>query len=289
MNQPLLHVMIPVYGDSPYLEETLKLVSRNLPDKFPITVIEDKSSYEGIEKIVRKFPRVGYIQNPVRLGIARNFQKCAEVSSGIFTQIIGSDDNYLKLDIETELRKFHELKIDVFIFKASVLSGKKSIIDFVKTLISKTIKVDKIIKNKKLLCSLAVGDWTYFPAIIWRTQNLLKFPFNQKMESAMDLDLKINLINAESKFIYINNPIIKYRRHFESQSSQSAVRGTRFEEEIECSEKIKMVATRRNWKYIEIISALSPSVRFHILFTLIKELKKLNVRKDLLKLFLSRI
>jgi glycosyltransferase involved in cell wall biosynthesis len=289
MNQPLLHVMIPVYGDSPYLEETLKLVSRNLPDKFPITVIEDKSSYEGIEKIVRKFPRVGYIQNPVRLGIARNFQKCAEVSSGIFTQIIGSDDNYLSLDIETELRKFHELTIDVFIFKASVLSGKKSIIDFVKTLISKTIKVDKIIKNKKLLCSLAVGDWTYFPAIIWRTQNLLKFPFNQKMESAMDLDLKINLINAESKFIYINNHIIKYRRHFESQSSQSAVRGTRFEEEIECSKKIKMVATQRNWKYIEMISALSPSVRFHILFTLIKELKKLKVRKDLLKLFLSRI
>ena len=105
----------------------------------------------------------------------------------------------------------------------------------------------------------------------------------------MDLDLKINLINAESKFIYINNHIIDYRRHVESQSSQSAVRGIRFQEEIECSKKIKIVANKRKWKYIEMISALSPSVRLNILFTLIKELKKLKVRKDLLTLFLSRI
>ena len=101
--------------------------------------------------------------------------------------------------------------------------------------------------------------------------------------------MKINLINAENKFIYIKNHIINYRRHFESQSSQSAVRGKRFEEEIECSKKIKIIATKRKWKYIKMISALSLSVRLHILFTLVKELKKLKVRKDLVTLFLSRI
>ena len=53
MNQPLLHVMIPAYGKSPYLRQTLESAVKYLPLEVPITVIEDPSSESNIENLVK--------------------------------------------------------------------------------------------------------------------------------------------------------------------------------------------------------------------------------------------
>ena len=62
MNQPLLHVMIPAYGKSPYLRQTLESAVKHLPLEVPITVIEDPSSDADLENVVKEFPRVEYIE-----------------------------------------------------------------------------------------------------------------------------------------------------------------------------------------------------------------------------------
>jgi len=73
MNQPLLHVMIPAYGKSPYLRQTLESAVKHLPIDVPITVIEDPSEEADLENVVKDFPRVEYVRNKVRLGIGGNF------------------------------------------------------------------------------------------------------------------------------------------------------------------------------------------------------------------------
>ena len=65
MNQPLLHVMIPAYGKSPYLRQTLESAVKHLPLEVPITVIEDPSEEADLEKLVKEFPRVKYLKNNV--------------------------------------------------------------------------------------------------------------------------------------------------------------------------------------------------------------------------------
>ena len=52
MNQPLLHVVIPAYGKSPYLRQTLESAIKYLPIEVPITVIEDPSGEADLEKHV---------------------------------------------------------------------------------------------------------------------------------------------------------------------------------------------------------------------------------------------
>ena len=92
MNQPLLHVMIPAFGESIYLRQTLESAVKHLPPNVPITVIEDPSGVADLESLVKEFPRVQYFKNDTRLGIGRNFNKAIELSTGVFTQICGSDD-----------------------------------------------------------------------------------------------------------------------------------------------------------------------------------------------------
>ena len=76
MNQPLLHVMIPAFGKSPYLRQTLESAVKYLPIEVPITVIEDPSPDANLESLVKEFPRVEYLRNSARLGIARHFNEC---------------------------------------------------------------------------------------------------------------------------------------------------------------------------------------------------------------------
>jgi glycosyltransferase involved in cell wall biosynthesis len=81
MNQPLLHVMIPAYGKSPYLRQTLESAVKHLPLEVPITVIEDPSNESSIENLVKEFSRVQYVKNSERLGIGGNFNKSIDLST----------------------------------------------------------------------------------------------------------------------------------------------------------------------------------------------------------------
>jgi glycosyltransferase involved in cell wall biosynthesis len=58
METPLLHVVIPAYGDSPYLAEAIESVVNSLDLDTPITVLDDASeSPKVLETTQRFFPK----------------------------------------------------------------------------------------------------------------------------------------------------------------------------------------------------------------------------------------
>ena len=120
--------MIPAYGESPHLEETLTSACENLSDSVLITVLEDPSEANVIESITSKFkPRVNFQKNNERLGIANNFNKCLELSKGQFTQICGHDDLIIK-DPTNMLKKTIDKSQEQFnlIFSAKVIQESTS-------------------------------------------------------------------------------------------------------------------------------------------------------------------
>ena len=125
MNEPLLHVMIPVYGESPFLRQALLSATKFLPNNIPITVVEDYSPDKSVGNIVEEFSRVRYIRNDKRLGITKNFNKCLQLSSGIYTQIIGSDDEFIESDLYNILKNITSTnKVtlpDIIFFNAQVI------------------------------------------------------------------------------------------------------------------------------------------------------------------------
>ena len=268
MNQPLLHVMIPAYGKSPYLRQTLESAVKHLPLEVPITVIEDPSSESSIESLVKEFPRVQYQKNNERLGIGGNFNKSIELSTGVFTQICGSDDIFLDnplKDFDTE--KLSQSSIAAIGLDVEVISenGKvvKTIPDLVKRTLRPSLKKITIFQNDKIFSNLMIGDWLYFPAIFWKTETLKQTKFDGNFHTAMDLDVFIRLLSSDQKMTFIKSKVLGYRRHSQSASSLYAKSIGRFDEEFLCHKNALEIARRKNWKTGAILAQLALTVRLH--------------------------
>ena len=268
MNQPLLHVMIPAYGKSPYLRQTLESAVKHLPLEVPITVIEDPSSESSIESLVKEFPRVQYQKNNERLGIGGNFNKSIELSTGVFTQICGSDDIFLDnplKDFDTE--KLSQLDIAAVGLDVEVINetGKivKTIPDLVKRILRPSLKKITVFKNDKIFSNLMIGDWLYFPAIFWKTETLKQTKFDGNFHTAMDLDVFIRLLSSDQKMAFIKSKVLGYRRHSQSASSLYAKSIGRFDEEFLCHKNALDIARRKNWKTGAILAQLALTVRLH--------------------------
>ena len=268
MNQPLLHVMIPAYGKSPYLRQTLESAVKHLPLEVPITVIEDPSSESSIESLVKEFPRVQYQKNNERLGIGGNFNKSIELSTGVFTQICGSDDIFLDnplKDFDTE--KLSQPDIAAVGLDVEVINetGKivKTIPDLVKRILRPSLKKITVFKNDKIFSNLMIGDWFYFPAILWKTETLKQTKFDGNFHTAMDLDVFIRLLSSDQKMTFIKSKVLGYRRHSQSASSLYAKSIGRFDEEFLCHKNALEIARRKNWKTGAILAQLALTVRLH--------------------------
>jgi glycosyltransferase involved in cell wall biosynthesis len=268
MNQPLLHVMIPAYGKSPYLRQTLESAVKHLPLEVPITVIEDPSSESRIESLVKEFSRVQFVKNNERLGIGGNFNKSIELSTGVFTQICGSDDIFLNNplnDFYTE--KLSQSDIAAIGLDVEVIneSGKivKTIPDLVKKVLRPSLKKITVFKNNKIFSNLMLGDWLYFPAILWKTETLKQTKFDGNFHTAMDLDVFIRLLSNDQKLAFIKSKVLGYRRHSQSASSLYAKSIGRFDEEFLCHKNALDIARRKNWKTGAILAQLALTVRLH--------------------------
>ena len=268
MNQPLLHVMIPAYGRSPYIRQTLESAVKHLPLEVPITVIEDPSNESNTENLVKEFSRVQYLKNNERLGIGGNFNKSIELSTGVFTQICGSDDIFLNnplKDFDTE--KLSQSGIAAIGLDVEVINenGKivKTIPDLVKKVLRPSLKKITVFKNNKIFSNLMLGDWLYFPAILWKTETLKQTKFDGNFHTAMDLDVFIRLLSSDQKMAFIKSKALGYRRHSQSASSLYAKSIGRFDEEFLCHKNALEIARRKNWKTGAILAQLALTVRLH--------------------------
>ena len=270
MNQPLLHVMIPAYGKSPYLRQTLESAVKHLPIEVPITVVEDPSSDADLENLVNEFPRVEFYRNPTRLGIAGNFNQSIKKSTGIFTQICGSDDVFIAnplINLPKEYlndESISTIALDVKIIGENDLTIN-ALPDLVKRIIRPKINNFQLFENEKIFNNLMVGDWLYFPAILWRTQTLRDLKFSGEFHTAMDLDVLIRLLAKDYKIAFVKNKVLAYRRHNQSASSLYAKSIGRIDEEISCHKQAKELARIKNWKTGVVLAQLAPTVRLHAL------------------------
>ena len=268
MNQSLLHVIIPAHGKSPYLRQTIESAIKFLPPEVPITVIDDASNEPEVENLVKEFPRLQYIKNNKRLGIGENFNKSIDLSIGEYTQICGSDDIFLDNPLkELDEQILNDIEIAAIGFDVKVIdkNGRSvlTIPDLIKKIIRPPLKKITIFQNDKIFSNLMLGDWLYFPAILWKTETLKQTKFDGNFHTAMDLDVFIRLLGNDQKIAFIKSKVLGYRRHNQSASSLYAKSIGRFDEEFLCHKNALDIARRKNWKTGAILAQLALTVRLH--------------------------
>jgi len=88
--------MIPTYNCARFLPQTIASVlnQAQAEERMEIVVVDDVSTTDDPEAVVRECGdgRVRFVRNPANLGVAKNFNRCVELSRGALVHILHGDD-----------------------------------------------------------------------------------------------------------------------------------------------------------------------------------------------------
>jgi len=276
----LLHVVIPAYGSSQFLEFAIASVIAAVGPNTPITVIDDASITNESELITRRFAgRVDFIRNESNLGLAANFRHAFTLSRGNFTVVMGSDDQMLP-GYEDSLRRAVESfpLAKVIHPKVRVIDSQghliKPLVDRIKSVIRGSISVDESMDNITFCRKLIVGNFMYFPATAWHTKTLKAADWDTSFKHAVDMDLLFKLANSGSSFVFTSAHTFNYRRHAESVSSILAQEDTRLREELAVHWSARDLVAIKSTKITRILVQLAPTIRIHALTIGLKQLTR---------------
>ena len=249
-------VMVPAYGDGPLVREAINSVLAQDDKHWRLTVIDDAAAIEHgeLEQWLAGLgdSRVRYLANPQRLGINRNFQRCADESTADWVVILGADDRLLASFISRVRKYTTEFPDAAWIHTGARIiddAGQPHMpmADRVKHRTMPPIGEHRVIAGEELAVSLLKGNWMYFPSCAFQRTMLQKTGFRPGYDIVLDLDLYLRLLLDGGTCILLEQPGIEYRRHAASLSSTGAHDGSRFAEENAYFDKMAAAMTEAGW------------------------------------------
>lgn len=90
---PRVSVCVPTYNGARYLRETLDSILGQTWQDFELLVVDDDSG-DDTEAIAKSYtdPRIRFVRNPTRLGLAGNWNRCVELARGEYVCLFHQDD-----------------------------------------------------------------------------------------------------------------------------------------------------------------------------------------------------
>jgi glycosyltransferase involved in cell wall biosynthesis len=258
--------------------------------QIPITVLDDASPTDEVKEAAARFSgRIDYHRNDTNLGLAANFFKSFKISQGRFTLVLGSDDQMLpgyEDALISALRKFPQATVvhpNVEVID-SIGNPFFPMIDRIKHTIRGKIQDTIIMENQLLRSKLLIGDFMYFPAITWRTEELLNQIWDTRYKQAVDLDLLLKLTQSDANFVFVPEKVFQYRRHTDSISSKLEQDGTRLNEELSVHWHAREQMLRiKRFRGQRVLAQIAPTIRIHALIIGLKQIPK-NPYKGLRKI-----
>ncbi|GAA4348619.1 glycosyltransferase family 2 protein [Microbacterium rhizosphaerae] len=250
---PVVDLCMPFWGDPDDLKAAVRSILDQTDPHWRLTVIDDcypvdvKPFFDGIDD-----PRIVYRRNESNVGITENFRRAVAAATGPLVVVMGSDDlllpNYVHL-----MRKTAQANSDVDIFQLGVTvigsDGEPggSLADTVKLRLL-TPRHATTLRGEDLARSLLVGDWLYWPSLMFRTDTVRRFEFHDDLPIILDLALLLDLALDGRALRYEPTQAFAYRRHSESLSQQSLLDGTRFADERRYYRSIAQITQSLGWK-----------------------------------------
>lgn len=249
--------MVPAYGDGALLRETIDSVLRQHDPAWRLTVVDDDARRGGTHGAARGGDddaarrggelaawladlgddRLRYLPNRTRLGINRNFQRCADLARAELVVLLGADDRLLPDFVGRVRRAAAEVPDAAFIHTGATVIDQHGrpalpLADRVKRIATPPISGRRVMGGEDLAASLLHGNWMYFPSVAFRREVLQRHGFRPGYDIVLDLDLYLRILLAGGSAVLFAEPAVEYRRHRGSLSSAQALDGSRFAEEL---------------------------------------------------------
>ena len=244
-------ILLPYWGNVELLKKAIESVLAQTEDDWRLLVFDDcypsPEPAKYFESIKDK--RVIYNRHPKNLGITKNFNFALGQAMADYCVMFGCDDIMLPNYIETALAKigdadFYQPQVDVIDANGTVyLPLGDRIKKFLRPKKSGTHK------GEGLAISLCRGNWLYFPSIMWRTETIKKYGFDDQYKIVEDVVLELDIIKDGGRLHLDNTTTFQYRRSSGSLSSvEKSKDGIRFSEEKGVYNQFSKTFRRMGWR-----------------------------------------
>lgn len=239
--EPQLDILVPYYRGAAQLQDTINSVLAQRSTAWRLTIVDDAGPDQDAAQVLAACvpeqlkSRVRLVRNVARLGIAVNFTKCFRLARAPYCTLLGADDLLAPNYTDVVLRAFGRCPHATFVQPGVAVINAQGesiypLVDRVKGWLRPA--GHRVLSGESLAASLMHGDWLYFPSLAWRTDAISHISFDPTLHTAMDLDVILHLVAAGAELVLDPTPCFAYRRQARSASSQSAVDGSRFTEEL---------------------------------------------------------
>ena len=256
-----IDVLLPFYGNFSFFQRAVSSVLASKDSDFRLLICNDGDTSPNVRPWIQSLndKRITYLENATNIGALQTFNRLLSLAVGDYVIFMGADDLMGDTLIGT-FREYLSQNSDVDVVHPHVCvideheRPYQGIVDFIKKFIQSGFKLSDRVNHKRLVRSLAIGNWTYFPSMVWRTNTIQNLGFQGNLSVCQDLDLLLRVVNEGGTFTYLTSPypLFKYRRHKENDSTLKIYSGVRFREEREVYSKY----ARYYWKHRDPITAL---------------------------------
>ena len=250
-------------------------------DDWCLVIVDDNYPGEEIEKYIEDLshPRISYIRNKENLGANANYRKALEYVQTSYFVMFGADD-LMKSKYVSTLNQLilHHPDVSIFQPGVEVINGngelESRLLDKLKKLLTPK---DGVYEGSMIASRLMLGNFTYFPSITWRTEDVRMCEFRKDYHITQDLALLCDLLLGGKKMSISSSLTFQYRRHLGSDSSLKTLTGDRFKEEIELSSSLARQFLKIKWYRALIAAKIRPTNRLHMIILLPKVAKKPHI------------
>jgi glycosyltransferase involved in cell wall biosynthesis len=254
-DRPPYAVLVPYYSNIEYLREALDSVVAQSVDHWWCAVVDD-SPDGAAGPVVDEFaePRFSYVRNPVRLGVAGNFNRCFEIAiqrGAELVVILHADDRLEPMYVEAIVAVHDRMAEAVCIApRVQVIdaTGREylPLPDRVKSWLWP--RHDDRLVGELGLRRLLRGQFFYCPAVSYRMAKLDVPAWDEQWGQVMDLMLYGRLLLDGGMIGLESERLYRYRRHAASQTQINTGTLARTVEETAAARALARRAAKKGWK-----------------------------------------
>lgn len=284
-----IDVLLPFHGDVEMFKASVRSVLDQKSGAWRLVIVNDAHPDLSVDKWIFELenPKITYLRNNTNLGPSANYMRCLEYVESPHLVFFGADD-VMHPDFIARCHEAIDQFPDFAIMhpKVTVIDahGKsfEPLVDKIKRWISPKLVTTQVVANKKVLQLLMIGDWMYFPSIIWQTNFVKATGFRPELNVCQDLDTISRILIRGGTFVHLNEEIFSYRRFAGSDSSVKLLNGKRFREEKAVYMSLSGALASAGYKGASVLARMHLTSRLHALTILPRAIRTRGALKPCL-------
>lgn len=294
-NKPAITFAIPFYSGIEYLRQAIDSVLAQTLSNWELIVVDDAGPSPEAERLIESHndSRIRYYRNENNLGLAKNWNRCLELSNSKYTTILHSDDRLKPEYAKKILTIFKKHPTTSIVFcDADIIDSKGnskfSIIDKYKKLITPVSKGGSILFGQTGLSAILKGNFIICPTICYSLERIKGERFDASWKMDVDLEFTTRLLLKGHSLLGISSSYYEYRRHCSNETNKLTENLVRFQEELKLYKIIEQKSLKLGWTHASSIAKNIKIIKLTLLYFIVADIGSLNFKNALHKLSLLK-